>query len=220
MNKKVVLAYSGGLDTSVMIKWLKDTYNADVIAAIVDVGQNEDLPAIKKRALSTGASKAYVIDAKKEFVTDIIFPAVKANAIYEHKYLLGTSLARPIIAKKIVEIAKKENAWAVSHGATGKGNDQVRFEITFRAFAPGIKIIAPWREWDMKSRTDEIDYAQKHNIPITVSKAKPYSSDANLWHISYEGGILENPDAEYDESMFQLTVSPFKAPQKPAVLSI
>ncbi|OGS23768.1 MAG: argininosuccinate synthase [Elusimicrobia bacterium RIFOXYB2_FULL_48_7] len=220
MTKKIVLAYSGGLDTSIMIKWLKDTYDAEVIAAIIDVGQNEDLPAIKKRALATGASKAYVIDAKKEFVTDIIFPAVKANAIYEHKYLLGTSLARPIIAKKIVEIAKKENAWAVSHGATGKGNDQVRFEITFRAFAPGIKIIAPWREWDMKSRTDEIDYAQKHNIPITVSKAKPYSSDANLWHISYEGGILENPDNPPTEDIFQLTRPISKTPNKPGFVEI
>ncbi|OGS21118.1 MAG: argininosuccinate synthase [Elusimicrobia bacterium RIFOXYA2_FULL_39_19] len=220
MNKKVVLAYSGGLDTSVMIKWLKDTYNADVIAAIVDVGQNEDLPAIKKRALSTGASKAYVIDAKKEFVTDIIYPAIKANSIYEHKYLLGTSLARPIIAKKIVEIAKKENAWAVSHGSTGKGNDQVRFEITFRAFAPGIKIIAPWREWKLKSREDEINYAHKHHIPITVTKAKPYSSDANLWHISYEGGILENPNNPPTEDIFQLTTPINKTPDTPGFVEI
>ncbi|OGS19829.1 MAG: argininosuccinate synthase [Elusimicrobia bacterium RIFOXYA2_FULL_40_6] len=218
--KKIVLAYSGGLDTSVMIKWLKDTYNAEIIAAIIDVGQNEDLPAIKKRALSTGALKAYVIDAKKEFVTDIIYPAVKANAIYEHKYLLGTSLARPIIAKKIIEIAKKENAWAVSHGATGKGNDQVRFEITFRAFAPGIKIIAPWREWTLKSRTDEIEYAQKHKIPITVTKKKPYSSDANLWHISYEGGILEDPNNPPPEDIFQLTKPLSKTPNKPGFVEI
>ncbi|MBU0952656.1 MAG: argininosuccinate synthase [Elusimicrobia bacterium] len=220
MKNKIVLAYSGGLDTSVMIKWLKDTYNADIIAAIIDVGQNEDLPAIKKRALNTGALKAYVIDAKKEFVTDIIYPAVKANAIYEHKYLLGTSLARPIIAKKIIEIAKKENAWAVSHGATGKGNDQVRFEITFRAFAPGIKIIAPWREWTLKSRTDEIEYAQKHKIPITVTKKKPYSSDANLWHISYEGGILEDPNNPPPEDIFQLTKQISKTPDKPGFVEI
>jgi argininosuccinate synthase len=219
-NGKVVLAYSGGLDTSVMIKWLKDNYGYDVIACIVDVGQNEDTAAIKRRALATGASKAYVIDAKEEFARDFIFPALKAEAIYEGKYLLGTALARPIIAKKVIEVALREKAEAVAHGATGKGNDQVRFEITFRALAPRLKIIAPWREWDLKSREDEIAYAKKYRIPVPVTKSKPYSSDANLWHISYEGGILEDPDAEPREDMFRITKSPGKAPSKPSYVGI
>ena len=218
---KIVLAYSGGLDTSVMIQWLKENYCAEVVAAIVDVGQtDDDLTKVKAKALKTGASKAYLIDAKKEFVENYIFPAVKAGAIYEGKYHLGTSLARPIIAEKIIEIAKKEKADAVAHGATGKGNDQVRFELTFKALMPSIKIIAPWREWEMKSRQDEIDYAVKHGIPIPVTKEKPYSSDANIWHISYEGGVLENPANTYDEKMFQMTVSPERAPDKPTVVDI
>ena len=218
--KKIVVAYSGGLDTSVMLRWLKEHYHAEVIACAVDVGQGKEVDIVKKKALATGASKAYVIDAREEFAKDYIFPTLKAHAVYEGKYLLGTAIARPIIAQKVAEIALKENADAVSHGATGKGNDQVRFELTFKALAPQLKIIAPWREWEIRSRNDAIDYAKKHGIPVPVTKAKPYSSDANLWHISYEGGVLEDPDAEYDESMFQLTVSPFKAPQKPAVLSI
>ncbi|MFH2070082.1 MAG: argininosuccinate synthase [Elusimicrobiota bacterium] len=220
MNKKIILAYSGGLDTSVMIKWLRDNYRAEVIACIIDIGQNENLPEIKKRALATGASKACIVDAKQEFASEFILPALKANAVYEGKYLLGTALARPLISKKVIEVARKEKAWAVSHGATGKGNDQVRFEVSFRALMPGIKIIAPWREWPLKSREDEISYARKHKIPITVTKQKPYSSDANLWHISYEGGILEDPDAAPPENMFQITKSPQSAPAKPSVVEI
>jgi len=218
--KKVVVAYSGGLDTSVILSWVREKYGAEVIACAVDVGQNEDLSLVKRKALKTGASKAYVVDAKKEFVTDYIFPAIKAGAVYEGKYLLGTSLARPVIAQKIIEIARKEKADAVCHGATGKGNDQVRFELTFKALMPEIKIIAPWREWDIKSREDAMAYAKRRGIPVPVTKKKPYSSDANLWHISYEGGILENLESEYDESMFQLTVSPEKAPNKPRYLTI
>ena len=218
--KKVVVAYSGGLDTSVILSWIKEKYNAEVIACAVDVGQNEDLSAVKRKALKTGASKAYVIDAKKEFAEDYIFPAIKAGAVYEGRYLLGTSLARPVIAEKIIEIVKKEKADAVCHGSTGKGNDQVRFELTFKALMPELKIIAPWREWNIKSREDAMAYARRRGIPVPVTKKKPYSSDANLWHISYEGGILEDLTNEYDESMFQLTVSPEKAPNKPKYLTI
>ncbi|PKN01768.1 MAG: argininosuccinate synthase [Elusimicrobia bacterium HGW-Elusimicrobia-1] len=217
---KIVIAYSGGLDTSVMITWLIEHYGAEVIAAIVDVGQNEDLAAIKKKALKTGASKAYIIDAKKEFAEKYVVPAIKADAVYEHKYLLGTSLARPLIALKVVDIARSQKASAVAHGATGKGNDQVRFELTFKALAPDLKIIAPWREWEMKSREDEIAYARRRKIPIEVTPAKPYSSDANLWHISYEGGILEDPANEPDEKMFQMTVSPERAPSKARYVEI
>lgn len=218
--KKVVVAYSGGLDTSIILSWIKEHYNAEVVACCVNVGQDKELTGLKEKAIRTGASKAYIIDAQKEFVTDYIFPAIKANALYENRYLLGTSLARPIIAKKIVEIAKKEKADAICHGATGKGNDQVRFELAFKALMPEAKIIAPWREWEIKSRNDAIDYAKKRNIPIPVTKAKPYSSDANLWHISYEGGILEDLGNEYDDSMFQMTVSPKEAPNKPTYVKI
>ncbi|HBU69521.1 MAG TPA: argininosuccinate synthase [Elusimicrobia bacterium] len=218
--KTVVVAYSGGLDTSIILRWLKEKYRCRVIACAIDVGQGRELKPLRKKALSTGADKVYIIDAKKEFVTDYIFPALKAGAVYEEKYLLGTSLARPLIAEKIIEIAKKEKADAVCHGATGKGNDQVRFELTFKALMPDVKIIAPWREWEFKSREDEIDYALKHNIPIPVSKEKPYSSDANLLHISYEGGVLEDLENEYDESMFQMTVSPQKAPNRPEYVEI
>jgi len=218
--KKVVVAYSGGLDTSIILSWIKEHYNAEVIACCVNVGQDKELAGLKEKAIRTGASKAYIIDAQKEFVTDYIFPAIKANALYENRYLLGTSLARPIIAKKIVEVAKKEKADAICHGATGKGNDQVRFELAFKALMPEAKIIAPWREWEIKSRNDAIDYAKKRNIPVPVTKAKPYSSDANLWHISYEGGILENLENEYDDSMFQMTVSPKEAPNKPTYVKI
>ena len=222
--KKVVLAYSGGLDTSIIIRWLIETYHCEVIACCIDLGSVEGgektFEAIQKKAIATGAKKCYVIDAKKEFATDYLFPALKARAVYEGKYLLATSLARPLIAKKIIEIARKEKADAVSHGATGKGNDQVRFEIGFRTLYPGIAIIAPWREWNIRSREDAIDYAQKFNIPIPVTKSKPYSSDANMWHISYEGGILENLEEPYPEDMFQITVSPQKAPNKPQKIKI
>lgn len=212
--KKVVVAYSGGLDTSIILSWIKETYNAEVIACCVNVGQDKEVIGLKEKAKRTGASKCYVIDAKKEFVTDYIFPAIKANALYENRYLLGTSLARPVIAKKIVEIAKKEKADAICHGATGKGNDQVRFELGFKALMPEAKIIAPWRIWDIKSRNDAIDYAKKRGIPVPVTKAKPYSSDANLWHISYEGGVLEDTENEWDEDMFQMTVSAKDAPNR------
>lgn len=218
--KKVVVAYSGGLDTSIILSWIKENYKAEVIACAIDVGQGKELKPVRAKALRTGASKCYIIDAKKEFVTDYIYPAIKADALYEDRYLLGTSLARPIIAQKVIEVARKEKADAVCHGATGKGNDQVRFELTFKALMPEVKIIAPWREWSIRSREDAIAYAQKRGIPVPVTKAKPYSSDANLWHISYEGGILEDPANEYDESMFQLTVSPEKAPSRPAYVSI
>ena len=220
MVKKVVLAYSGGLDTSVMIKWLKDNYGCEVIAYAADVGQEEELKNLRTKALSAGASKIYIEDLKDEFASDFIFPMLKAGAIYENQYLLGTSVARPLIAKRQVEIAKKEKADAVAHGATGKGNDQVRFELTFKALAPGLKIIAPWREWELAGRADEIDYAQTHGIPIPVTKKKPYSSDRNLWHISYEGGILEDPWREPSEDMFLLTNSPEKAPGKPEYLEV
>ena len=218
--KKVVVAYSGGLDTSIILSWIKETYNAEVIACCVNVGQDKEVIGLKEKAKRTGASKCYVIDAKKEFVTDYIFPAIKANALYENRYLLGTSLARPVIAKKIVEIAKKEKADAICHGATGKGNDQVRFELGFKALMPEAKIIAPWRIWDIKSRNDAIDYAKKRGIPVSVTKAKPYSSDANLWHISYEGGVLEDTENEWDEDMFQMTVSAKDAPNRATYVKI
>ncbi len=220
MKRKIVLAYSGGLDTSIILRWLIEQYNADVIAYIADVGQGEDLKAARAKALKTGASKVYVEDLKKEFVKEFVFTSIKANAVYEGEYLLGTSLARPIIAKRQIEIAKKEKAFAVSHGATGKGNDQVRFELTFYALDPKIRVIAPWREWDMKSRTDLVNFAKKHKIQIPVSKAKPYSCDRNIFHTSYEGGILEDPWAEPPESMFELSVSPRKAPNKATYIDI
>lgn len=218
--KKAVVAYSGGLDTSIILSWIKETYKCEVIACCVDVGQGKELKGLNEKAKKTGASKSYIIDAKKEFVTQYIYPAVKADALYENKYYLGTSLARPVIAKKIAEIVKKENADAVCHGSTGKGNDQVRFELAFKSLIPNVKIIAPWREWNIRSREDAIDYAKKRGITVPVTKEKPYSSDANLWHVSYEGGILEEMDSEYDESMFQMTVSPLKAPDKAVYLTI
>ncbi|MCU0641171.1 MAG: argininosuccinate synthase [Candidatus Margulisbacteria bacterium] len=218
--KKVVLAYSGGLDTSIMIKWLKDNYGCQVICYAADVGQADELNGLKQKALKTGAAKIYIEDLKDEFARDFVFPMLKAGAIYENQYLLGTSVARPVIAKRQVEIAKKEQADAVAHGATGKGNDQVRFELTFKALAPELKIIAPWREWELGGREEEIEYANQHHIPIPVTKKKPYSSDRNLWHISYEGGILEDPWFEPKEEMFLLTVSPEKAPSRPEYLEI
>jgi argininosuccinate synthase len=218
--RKVVLAYSGGLDTSVAIKWLKETYKCKVIAYCADLGQEEDIKAIRKKALITGASKVYVVDLREEFVKDYVFPMLRANAAYEGTYLMGTSIARPLIAKKQIEIAKNEKADAVAHGATGKGNDQVRFELTYYALKPDIKVIAPWREWEFDSRESLIDYAKKHGIPVPVTKQKPYSTDRNLFHISYEGGILEDPWVEPPEDMFTLTISPEKAPSKVQYIEI
>ncbi|HOJ77360.1 MAG TPA: argininosuccinate synthase [Bacillota bacterium] len=219
--KKVVLAYSGGLDTSIIIPWLKENYDGcEVIAYAADVGQGEELEPLKEKAIKTGASKIYIEDLKHEFVTDFIYPMLKSGAIYEGKYLMGTSVARPVIAKRHVEIAIKEGADAVAHGATGKGNDQVRFELTFKALKPDLKIIAPWREWNIKSREEAIDYAEKRGIPVPVTKAKPYSMDRNLWHISYEGGILEEPWNEYNDDMFIYTVSPEKAPDQAEIITI
>jgi argininosuccinate synthase len=218
--KKVVLAYSGGLDTSIILKWLIETYRCEVVAFAADLGQGEDLSGIEEKALKTGAVKARVEDLKEEFVRDFVFPAFRANVIYEGQYLLGTSIARPLIAKKQVEIAREEGADAVSHGATGKGNDQVRFELTYMALNPSLKVIAPWREWNLKSRQALLDFAQRHGIPVPVTKEKPYSCDANLLHISYEGGILEDPWNEPDPSMFTLTVDPEKAPDRPETIEI
>ncbi len=218
--RKIVLAYSGGLDTSVIIRWLIERYGCEVIAFIADLGQNEDLIAIKEKAIKTGASKAIVEDVREEFVRDYIFPAIKANAVYEGTYLMGTSLARPLIAKKQVAAARSEGADAVAHGATGKGNDQVRFEFTYMALDPALQVIAPWREWEFDSRSELIEYAGRHGIPVPVTKEKPYSCDANLFHVSYEGGLLEDPWAAYPEDMFALTVSPEAAPDEPLYLEI
>ncbi len=212
-KEKVILAYSGGLDTSIIIPWLKENYDYEVIAMAADVGQGEELNPLHEKAIKTGASKLYIEDLTEIFITDYIWPTLKAGAKYEGKYLLGTSFARPIIAKRMVEIAKKEGATAISHGATGKGNDQVRFELTVKALAPDLKIIAPWRIWDIKSRDDAIDYATERNIPIPVSKKDNYSRDRNLWHLSHEGSELEDPALEpiYDR-LLQLCVTPEKAP--------
>ena len=217
---KVVLAYSGGLDTSVILRWLKETYNAEVICFAADVGQAEELGGLEEKAFATGASKLYIEDLREEFVRDFVFTALKANAVYEGVYLMGTSLARPLIAKKQIEIARKEGAHAVAHGATGKGNDQVRFELTYYALEPNIKVIAPWREWSFKSRSDLIAYAEQFKIPITATKEKPYSMDRNLMHISYEGGILEDPWAEPPPEIFILTRSPEAAPDKAQYIEI
>jgi len=218
--KTVVLAYSGGLDTSVMLKWIRENYKCNVITYTADVGQGEELAGLEAKARATGASKCYIEDVREEFVRDFVFTAIKANAVYEGSYLLGTSLARPLIAKHQIEIAERENADAVAHGATGKGNDQVRFELTYYSLRPSIKVIAPWRMWDFKSRTELIEYAAKHNIPVSATKEKPYSIDRNLMHASYEGGILEDPWREPPEGMFTLTVSPEEAPDRPTVVEI
>jgi argininosuccinate synthase len=212
--RKIVLAYSGGLDTSILLKWLRERYNADVVACYVNVGQKEDDSAIRKKAMRTGASAYFAPEVQDEYVTDYLWPALQANAVYEHKYLLGTSLARPLIAQKVVEVARKVGADAVAHGATGKGNDQVRFELTFKALAPDLQVIAPWRIWDFKGREDLIAYAHRHDIPVPVTKKRPYSSDANLWHISHEGGILEDLTQPVPEDVYEWTVSPQKAPSK------
>ncbi len=218
--KKVVLAYSGGLDTSIILKWLIETYGCEVVAFSADLGQDEELDGIEAKALATGAVKARIEDLREEFAGEFVFPAFRANAIYEGQYLLGTSIARPLIAKQQIRIADEEGADAVSHGATGKGNDQVRFELSYMALRPDIKVVAPWREWDMKSRSDLIAFAKKHGIPVPVTKAKPYSSDRNMLHISYEGGILEDPWREPDPSMFVLTANPEEAPDKPEIIEI
>jgi argininosuccinate synthase len=218
--EKVVLAYSGGLDTSVILRWLKETYNAEVICFAADVGQAEELGGLEEKALATGASRLFVEDLREEFVRDFVFTALKANAVYEGVYLMGTSLARPLIAKKQIEIARREGAQAVAHGATGKGNDQVRFELTYYALEPNIKVIAPWREWSFKSRSDLIAYAEQFKIPITATKEKPYSMDRNLMHISYEGGILEDPWVEPPPEIFILTRSPEAAPGEPQYIEV
>ena len=214
MPKKVVLAYSGGLDTSIIIPWLKENYDYDVIAMVGDVGQGDDIEAVVKKAYDTGASKVLVEDLKEEFLTEYVFPALKASAVYEHKYLLGTSLARPVIAKHQVEVALREGADAVAHGCTGKGNDQVRFELTYQALAPELKVIAPWREWNLKSREDCLDYAEAHGIPVAQSREKIHSRDRNLWHVSHEGGELEDAGHAPLSSTWQLTKSPQEAPDR------
>jgi argininosuccinate synthase len=220
--KKVVLAYSGGLDTSVIVRWLIETFDCEVIAFAADLGQKEELEGLEEKAINTGASKIYIEDLTEEFVSDFVFPALRANAIYEGTYLMGTSLARPLIAKRQIEIARQEGADAVCHGSTGKGNDQVRFEITYLALEPNIKIISPWKDdrWTLTSRDAMIDYAEKYDIPIAITKKKPYSEDRNILHISHEGGILEDPWAEPPENIFVLTVSPEQAPDTPTYVEI
>lgn len=217
---KIVVAYSGGLDTSVIIAWLRETYKAEVIAFTADIGQGEELAPLKEKALKTGASKIYIEDLREEFVRDFVFPMLRANAVYEGRYLLGTSIARPLIAKRQIEIAELEAADAVAHGATGKGNDQVRFELTYYALKPDIKIIAPWREWDFKGRQELIDYAASRGIPVTATKSKPYSTDRNLFHISYEGGILEDPWQESTDDMYTFAVPVENAPDRPEYVEV
>jgi len=218
--RKVVLAYSGGLDTSVILKWLSERYGAQVVAFTADIGQGEEVAEAKEKALKTGAVKAYAEDLTKEFAEDFVFPVLRSGALYEGYYLLGTSFARPLIAKRMVEIAEAEGADAVAHGATGKGNDQVRFELSAYALKPDVKVIAPWREWDLRGREDCVRYAREHGIPVGVTKEKPYSMDANLYHISYEGGILEDPWAAPPKDMWRLTTDPQHAPNEPETVEI
>ena len=215
-----MVAYSGGLDTSVIIQWLKEEYGCEVIAFTADIGQGEELEPLREKAIKTGASKIYIDDLREEFVKDFVFPMLRANAVYEGRYLLGTSIARPLIAKRQIEIAEKEGADAVCHGATGKGNDQVRFELTYFAFKPDVKIVAPWREWKMKGREELIAYAEKHKIPVTATKSKPFSTDRNLLHISYEGGILEDPWMESTSDMYTMAVPIEKAPDRPEYVEV
>jgi argininosuccinate synthase len=217
---KIVLAYSGGLDTSVILKWLQEKYKCPIVAFAADLGQDEDWDAVREKGLATGAEKVVITDLKETFVKDFIFPAFRANAIYEGSYLLGTSLARPLIAREQVKVAEAEDADAVSHGATGKGNDQVRFELTYMALNPHLKIIAPWRIWDLNSRTRLLGYAAEHGIPVPVTKEKPYSSDENLLHVSFEGGILEDPWNEPDPEMFKMTTAPEEAPDSPTYVEL
>ncbi len=218
--KKIVLAYSGGLDTSIILKWLRERYQCPVVAYCANIGQKEDWDAVREKGLATGAEEVIIRDLQEEFVRDFIFPALKANAVYEGGYLMGTSLARPLIAKEQIAVAREVGADAVAHGATGKGNDQVRFELTYMALAPDLHIIAPWREWEFRGREDLLAFAERNGIPVPVTKEKPYSIDANLFHTSYEGGILEDPWQEPPEDMFQMTVSPEKAPDEPEYLEL
>ncbi|MDQ3653863.1 MAG: argininosuccinate synthase, partial [Chloroflexota bacterium] len=217
---KVVLAYSGGLDTSVIIPWLKENYDCEVIAYAADVGQPDDLSGVEAKAIASGATKAHVYDLKDEFIRDYVFPTLRSGAIYERKYLLGTSIARPLIAKYQVEVARIESAGAVAHGCTGKGNDQVRFELTFMSLAPDLKIIAPWRHWDIRSREDALDYAAAHNVPVTATAKKIYSLDGNLWHLSHEGGAIEDPWEEPPGDAYGLTVAPEDAPNEAEYVTI
>ena len=222
-KEKIVLAYSGGLDTSAIIPWLKENYDCEVICVCGDVGQGKETDGLEEKALKTGASKLYIEDLTEEFITDAVYPCVKANAVYEGKYLIGTSMARPIIAKRLVEIAKKEGATAICHGATGKGNDQVRFELAVKHFAPDMPIIAPWREWDIQSREEEIAYAEAHNVPLKISRETNYSKDKNLWHLSHEGLDLEDPgnEPQYEKPGFlELGVSPIDAPDAPTYVTL
>ncbi len=218
--KRIVLAYSGGLDTSVILRWLRETYRAEVIAFCADLGQGEELAPLEEKALRTGASKYVQRDLREEFARDFVFPMLRANALYEGLYMLGTSIARPIIAKHMVDVARREGADSVSHGATGKGNDQVRFELTAYHFEPGIRVIAPWREWDLRGRSDLIAYCQKHQIPVTATAEKPYSTDRNLFHCSHEGGILEDPWAECPEHVYLVTRDLARAPDEPRYLEV
>jgi len=218
--EKVVLAYSGGLDTSIIVPWLKENYGCEVITFTADLGQGEELEGLEEKALASGASKAYIEDLRGEFITEYIFPTMMAGAIYERKYLLGTSFARPLTAKRQVEIAEMEGADAVSHGCTGKGNDQVRFELTYKALDPRLKVIAPWREWDIRSREDALKYAAEHNVPVAATEKSIYSRDRNIWHLSHEGGLLEDPWNEPEEGMYVLTVAPEEAPDEPQHIEI
>jgi argininosuccinate synthase len=218
--EKVVLAYSGGLDTSVIVTWLKENYDCEVITFTADLGQEEELGGLDQKARASGASKAYIEDIREEFLTEYAFPTMMAGAIYERQYLLGTSFARPITAKKLIEVANKENATAIAHGCTGKGNDQVRFELAVKALNPRLKVIAPWREWDIRSREDALAYAAAHNIPVTASRKSIYSRDRNIWHLSHEGGPLENPWQEPPEDMYMITAAPESAPDQPGYVTI
>ncbi|MCS7221615.1 MAG: argininosuccinate synthase [Anaerolineae bacterium] len=217
---KVVLAYSGGLDTSIIVPWLRENYHCEVICFTANIGQTDDLSGVEAKALASGASKCYVEDLRLEFLTNYVFPTMQAGAIYERKYLLGTSMARPLIAKRQVEIAELEGADAVAHGCTGKGNDQVRFELTYQALNPRLTVIAPWREWNIRSREDALDYALEHNVPVTATRKSIYSRDSNIWHLSHEGGMLEDPWLEPEEEIYQLTVAPERAPDEPEYITI
>ncbi|MEW6173552.1 MAG: argininosuccinate synthase [Bacillota bacterium] len=220
MHKKVVLAYSGGLDTSIIIPWLKENYGYEVIAMAADLGQGEELKAVKEKALKSGASKVYIEDVREEFLTDYVYPTLRAGAVYEGKYLLGTSMARPLIAKKLVEVACREGAKAVAHGATGKGNDQVRFEVSVKALAPDLEVVAPWRLWEIRSREEAIAYAAARGIPVPVTKERPYSMDRNIWHLSHEGGDLEDPGNEAPQDIYLLTTAPEEAPSMPVYVNL
>lgn len=220
MIKTIALAYSGGLDTSIIVPWLKERYDARVICVAADIGQGDELEGVRAKAIASGADECYVEDLRREFVENFVWPTLRAGAIYGRKYLLGTSMGRPLIARRQVEVAKKVGADALAHGCTGKGNDQVRFELTYAAFAPELPIIAPWREWDIRSREDAIAYAEQHGIPVTATREKIYSRDRNIWHISHEGGVLENPDAAPPSDLFMLSADPTKAPDKPEEILI